>query len=93
MKTSKMTHGKVLGSLETRQDDMPRHISSHLGGLSFQVFLIWDPHCQASSSEKPFRLCEQEFVSANEPGQNLAGGLKGFRGGCKVAQMNQVKFD
>ena len=34
---SKMTHRKVWGSLETRQDDMPRDISSHLGGLTWNT--------------------------------------------------------
>ena len=29
-----MTHWEVWGSLETRQDDISNHISSHLGGLS-----------------------------------------------------------
>ena len=39
-RSSKMTHPKVWGSLETRQDDMPRYISSHLGGFPYHVFCL-----------------------------------------------------
>ena len=60
---SKMTHREVWGSLETRQDDMPRDTSSHLGGLPCHRCFTVQFHSHHLSSQKWHGFASNRCVS------------------------------